>query len=208
MGIDLIRGGRIANRGFRATKSSNSYLKSLIKVPIKQRSFTPSSPEEPNPSSMRWSTRDSTKHAWTDTPSPSPESLNICQTTTQQSLRERPSTTPGSSPLLDQSPTTLDSSTSPKDSESQPLDLPKLPEKESLLPKVHPWPSINSPNSPPLERVSSFWEAPETERQKDISVWPLVKRDHTLLLASDHKVENSKGLEAEDDRLFKLNKQI
>jgi hypothetical protein len=25
---------------------------------------------------------------------------------------------------------------------------------------------------------------------------------------SDHKVENSKGLEAEDDRLFKLNKQI
>lgn len=32
MGIDLIRGGRIANRGFRVTKSSNSYLKSLIKV--------------------------------------------------------------------------------------------------------------------------------------------------------------------------------
>lgn len=32
MGIDLIRGGRIASRGFRATKSSNSYLKSLIKV--------------------------------------------------------------------------------------------------------------------------------------------------------------------------------
>lgn len=32
MGIDLIRGGRIANRGFRATKSSNSYLKSLIRV--------------------------------------------------------------------------------------------------------------------------------------------------------------------------------
>jgi len=32
MGIDLIRGGRIANRGFRATKSTNNYLKSLIKV--------------------------------------------------------------------------------------------------------------------------------------------------------------------------------
>ena len=32
MGIDLIRGGRIANRGIRKTKSSNSYLKSLIKV--------------------------------------------------------------------------------------------------------------------------------------------------------------------------------
>ena len=32
MGIDLIRGGRIANRGFRKTKSSNNYLQSLIKV--------------------------------------------------------------------------------------------------------------------------------------------------------------------------------
>ena len=34
MGIDLIRGGRIANRGFRTTKSSNSYLKSLINVTL------------------------------------------------------------------------------------------------------------------------------------------------------------------------------
>ena len=32
MGIDLIRGGRIANRGFRKTKSSNAYIKTLIKV--------------------------------------------------------------------------------------------------------------------------------------------------------------------------------
>lgn len=32
MGIDLIRGGRIPNRGRRATKSSNTYLKTLIKV--------------------------------------------------------------------------------------------------------------------------------------------------------------------------------
>lgn len=32
MGIDLIRGGRIANRGFRKTKSSNSYIKSLIRL--------------------------------------------------------------------------------------------------------------------------------------------------------------------------------
>ena len=32
MGIDLIRGGRIANRGFRTTKSTNNYLNSLIKV--------------------------------------------------------------------------------------------------------------------------------------------------------------------------------
>jgi len=35
MGIDLIRGGRIANRGFRTTKSTNNYLKSLIKVALK-----------------------------------------------------------------------------------------------------------------------------------------------------------------------------
>ena len=35
MGIDLIRGGRIANRGFRATKTSNAYLKSLINVSLK-----------------------------------------------------------------------------------------------------------------------------------------------------------------------------
>ena len=32
MGIDLIRGGRIANRGFRKTKTSNSYIKTLIKL--------------------------------------------------------------------------------------------------------------------------------------------------------------------------------
>ena len=32
MGIDLIRGGRIANRGFKKTKSSNAYIKTLIKV--------------------------------------------------------------------------------------------------------------------------------------------------------------------------------
>jgi hypothetical protein len=32
MGIDLIRGGRIPNRGNRKTKTSNLYLKSLIRV--------------------------------------------------------------------------------------------------------------------------------------------------------------------------------
>lgn len=34
MAIDLIRGGRIPNRGFKPTKSSNSYLKTLIKVTL------------------------------------------------------------------------------------------------------------------------------------------------------------------------------
>lgn len=32
MAIDLIRGGRIPNRGFKPTKSTNNYLKTLIKV--------------------------------------------------------------------------------------------------------------------------------------------------------------------------------
>jgi len=32
MAIDLIRGGRIPNRGFKETKSTNSYLKTLIKL--------------------------------------------------------------------------------------------------------------------------------------------------------------------------------
>lgn len=32
MAIDLIRGGRIANRGIRKTKSTNTYIKTLIKV--------------------------------------------------------------------------------------------------------------------------------------------------------------------------------
>lgn len=32
MAIDLIRGGRIPNRGFKPTKSTNAYLKTLIKV--------------------------------------------------------------------------------------------------------------------------------------------------------------------------------
>ncbi len=35
MAIDLIRGGRIANRGIRKTKSSNTYIKTLIKVNFK-----------------------------------------------------------------------------------------------------------------------------------------------------------------------------
>ena len=32
MAIDLIRGGRIANRGIRKTKSTNTYIKTLIKL--------------------------------------------------------------------------------------------------------------------------------------------------------------------------------
>ena len=60
MGIDLIRGGRIANRGFRATKSSNSYLKSLINVQPIPYSFTPSSQGELTLSSTKSCTNVST----------------------------------------------------------------------------------------------------------------------------------------------------
>lgn len=49
MGIDLIRGGRIPNRGFKKTKSSNAYIKTLIKVSSFLFSSTPSSPEGHNP---------------------------------------------------------------------------------------------------------------------------------------------------------------
>ena len=59
MGIDLIRGGRIANRGVRKTKSSNSYLKSLIHVPTIVFSSIPSSQEEPMLNSIKSSTKDS-----------------------------------------------------------------------------------------------------------------------------------------------------
>lgn len=52
MGIDLIRGGRIANRGFRNTKTTNTYIKTLIKVKPFLFSCTLFSQEEPNPNLM------------------------------------------------------------------------------------------------------------------------------------------------------------
>lgn len=77
MGIDLIKGGRIANRGFRKTKSSNSYLKSLINVTIPLVSSTPSSPEEQMLNSIKSFTKDSTNPDSIDIPSPSHASPNI-----------------------------------------------------------------------------------------------------------------------------------
>ena len=123
-------------------------------------------------------------------------------------LREKLSTTAELLPSLEPSPTILDSSISPKESELQPLDSHKLLETESLLPKDQPWLLINLPNSPQLEKVSFFWEAQEIDKQKDISVFAQVKRDPTLLLVLDQREESSKEQEAEDDCLFKLNKQI
>ena len=63
MAIDLIRGGRNTNRGFKKTKSSNAYLKTLIKVKLYSFSFMPSCQEEPTPNSITQSIRDSINHA-------------------------------------------------------------------------------------------------------------------------------------------------
>ena len=79
MGIDLIRGGRIANRGARKTKSSNSYLKSLINVTLSQFSSIPSFQEGPTQDSIRSFTKDSTNPDLTDILSPFPELLKLYQ---------------------------------------------------------------------------------------------------------------------------------
>ena len=59
MGIDLIRGGRIPNRGRRDTRSSNTYLKTLIKVNLIKCSFIHSYREELILNLIQRSTKDS-----------------------------------------------------------------------------------------------------------------------------------------------------
>ena len=62
MAIDLIRGGRIASRGIRKTKSTNSYIKTLIKVFYSFIfSFIHSYREELNLNSIQLCTKDLTK---------------------------------------------------------------------------------------------------------------------------------------------------
>lgn len=203
MGIDLIRGGRIANRGFRTTKSSNSYLKTLIRVPHSSRSSTPSSPEEPSPSSMRSSTSDSTSPGSTATPSPFPESPGTSPRTTQLSQREKLSTTPASLLWSDRSPMTSACSTSLRDSESQPSSSPRLPATESLLLEARHSPSTSSPNWPQQARESCCSAAQEIARPRGISASARAKRDPTLLRECDRRAGNSSEQEEEDD-LFKL----
>lgn len=135
MGIDLIRGGRIANRGFRKTKSSNSYLQSLIKVLPPTFSSTPSSAAGPTPSSTRSSTSVSTNPASIAIPSPSHASLRPSLTTATPPSKERTSTN-ASSLSSAQSPTMLDCSTFLRDSESSHSDSPRLPETESPKPRA------------------------------------------------------------------------
>ena len=198
MGIDLIRGGRIANRGFRTTKSGNSYLKSLIHVTLISCSSTPSYQEELTPNSTKSSINVSINPDSIVTPSPSHALLSISPMIAH--LPPKVITNSSAlSPLLEPSPTMLDYSTYPKDSELSPLDSPKLPEIESQLPREAAWLSTNSHNSPPLEKTSCCLEVQETEKPKDISVFAPAKKAHTLLLVLDQLVENSKWPEEEDD---------
>jgi hypothetical protein len=99
MGIDLLRGGRTANRNRRETKSSNAYLRLLIKVNSVSFSYMLSSPEEQIAHSTKLSLEDSTNQDSIDIQFPSQESQRI-------SREER---TPQLSQLLVQSQTITDS---------------------------------------------------------------------------------------------------
>ena len=88
-----------------------------------------------------------------------------------------------------------------KDSESAPLNSLKKLETESKLLEENVLLSINWPKSPQPEKTSSYLEAPEIEKLKDISVFTPVKRDLTLLPESEPKVENGKELEEEDETI-------
>ncbi len=132
MGIDLIRGGRIANRGFRTTKSGNSYLKSLINVTPYQYSSTHSCPEELMPNSIKLSINVLINQDLIATLSPFQESLNIFLMIALP-LAKAIINSSVLSPLLEPSPTMLDYSMYPKDLELLLLDSPKLPEIELRL---------------------------------------------------------------------------
>jgi hypothetical protein len=98
MGIDLLRGGRTANRNRRETKSSNAYLKLLIKVLIMLFSFILSSPEEQIAHSTKLFLEDSTNQDSID--------IHFHFQESQRILREEK--TPQSLQLLEQSQTITD----------------------------------------------------------------------------------------------------
>jgi len=201
MGIDLIRGGRIANRGFRTTKSSNSYLKSLINVTQLSFSFIHSFQEELMLNSIKLCTNVSINPDLIVIPSPSHALLNTFRMIDLPKLK----VIINSSVLLrllELLPTMLDYLTYLKGLELLLLDLLKLQETESLLPKEAAWLSINLLNSHQPEKTCCCLEVQETEKLKDISVFALVKRVHTLLLVSDQSVENSRWPEVEDDSIL------
>jgi uncharacterized membrane protein len=89
MGIDLIRGGRIANRGFRTTKSNNSYLKSLINVIDLLFSFIHSFQEELMLNSIKLFTKDLINPDLIDILSPFHALLNICLMIVVQYQKEK-----------------------------------------------------------------------------------------------------------------------
>ncbi len=204
MGIDLIRGGRIASRGFRKTKSSNAYLQSLIKVFNLTFSFIPSWLAELTPSSIRSSIRDSINRDSIAIPYPSPELSSILQAPRQQFLKEKLNSTHKLSPSSAASQMMLDCSMSLKDSEFALWNSHKLLKTEFIKLRVLPTLLISWLNWLHAEREFCCWEVHGIERPRGISVCILVKKVLTQLLACVLRVVSSREPEVEDDRLFKL----
>lgn len=88
MAIDLLRGGRTANRGFKATKTTNSYLKTLIKVHLKLFSFILSWIEELSLNSIKLSIKDLTNQDSIDILSHCQESLELYLRINKSQLKE------------------------------------------------------------------------------------------------------------------------
>ena len=197
MGIDLIRGGRIANRGFRKTKSSNAYLKSLIQVLTFLFSSTPSSAGEPMLNSIKWFINDLTNQDSIATHSHFPELSSTSLKTAILNIK----ITSSIALLLSlvPSPTISDSSIFQKDLEfvlsSSPLE--QEPEFKNLREPVTL--GTNLPSWLLLARESCCWEVLAIERPSVSSAPDLDKRAHTQLLALEQRVVNSSVLEAEDD---------
>lgn len=108
MGIDLIRGGRIANRGFRNTKTTNTYIKTLIKVTFLLLSCTHSQLEELNPNSIQQSLSVLTNPDLIDILFQSLNQLKYSPQLIRQLIREKINLTQQSQLLSAQSRTILD----------------------------------------------------------------------------------------------------
>lgn len=142
MGIDLIRGGRIPNRGVHKTKSTNPYLKSLIRVHPLLPSFTPSSREGPIADSTRSSTSVSTRPDSTVTPFRSPA---LPSTSASKKTKQWPSSAP--------SQTMSGSRLYPRESTSAPSGSPNRPESVCSPTAAKSSPGTNSPRRLPLGRT-------------------------------------------------------
>lgn len=208
MGIDLIRGGRIPNRGARVTKSSNTYLKTLIKVFVVILSSTHSWREEPNPNLTKPSTNDWTSPDLIAILFRCPESAKFSPKTifwsmTKKLRNQKPrSSLQGLSLLLELSPMITDSSNSLRASKSALLDSQVLQEAEFLNQEDSAWHSTSSPKLLQLGKMFFCSEAQETDKLRGTSAYTLVRKGLTLPLVSDAKAESGSEPEEEDDWLI------